>query len=198
MISEDISLDLWLLTKKISRSHFYLLRYYIEERQSELPKKCKFINELVKYGFVYNDQISASGLDLYSRVITWQEIYKPGERKVKEKRNYSQEFLEWLEKFPENDTFDEFMGVRDFHKNLDASERLYNNIIKDIPHTEMVIALTKEVQWRKTQSKSKGINQLSFLSNTHNYLKDKKFEKFLYKTSEISKENRVIINKTAY
>lgn len=182
-MNKDLSLVLWLHDNKITLSHLRFLEEYYKGTQDFLPPKHKLKTELEKFGFIYDEQITEKGKDLFIQAENWDGIYTPTKKKVQ--KEYSEEFLVFWENFPPTDNFsingNHFAGVRTLRKNKDQVYTKYQQITKHISPIELLNALQYEVEFRKHDSLKKNQNQLTYMSGVDIWLKNRKFEVFLGK-----------------
>jgi len=191
MVSEDISLDLWLYTQKLNRSHLHILKYYIEGTQHFLPKH-RMVRELESYGYVWEEEITSKGLLLWSEIISWTGKYEPKESQTKKKKEYSPEFLEFWEEYPPSDSFEGFPGVRKLKTDKDKCAAEYDRLLKYVRHQDILGALKYHVSTTKELSQKEGKNKMTFFVNSLRYLKEKYFEPFLGKVKV--EEYKQVIN----
>lgn len=193
MISEDISLDLYLYSLKINRSHLIVLRYFVEETQHFLPKH-KMLRELESYGYIWENEITPKGLLLWSEVISWTGKFEHKEQQPKKKKEYSKEFLEFWAEFPSTNSFDGFPGVRKLKVNQEKCAAEYDRLLKYIRHEDMIKALKYHVELTKELSRKEGRNKMDYFVNSLRYLKEKYFEPFIGQVKQEKKTQIINTN----
>lgn len=185
-MNKDLSIDLYLHGDlNLHRGHISFLEYYFINEQHFLPAKHKFVTDLVKSGYVYEDQITDKGNALIRELLAWDGVYSPKEKVKKAKAEYSPEFKEWWETFQSTDNFEyagvEFNGTRTLRVKKDECAVLYENILREgvYTHQEMVKALVWEKEARMDQSVVRNKNEFTYSSSTHPYLNQRKFETYI-------------------
>lgn len=193
----DLSLTLYLHSIKLSESNITFLRYYAKEMEYFLPAKHRLKSDLEKYGYVHQDKITSKGLELLEEIDNWDGVYEPKSRKKKD-IVYSKEFLSFWSAFPQSDGYQDVIGTRELRKEKEKSFIQWELLMKEYTPQQIIKALEVEIAVRTQKSIKEGKNHLSFVSNTINYLKGRKFE--LYLGKEVPKDNtgKVTINKIAF
>lgn len=184
-MTQDISVDLYLHdTYKLHRGHLIFLKYFVEGTQHLLPSH-KFLTELVKTGMVYDDEITQKGKDLWEGIRDWTNFYEPPTKgkKIKQKPVYSEEFKTWWKTFPASDNFEyagqEFTGTQSKRTKQDECSVFFEKAAEWVGYEALQRALEYEIEARKDQSVIRKENQISFMSGTLPYLRNKKYEVFL-------------------
>lgn len=182
MLKKTITLILYLHKLGLSLSHLEFLRC-MDEHVDLLPGKHKIINDLVRLGYAYNWEITDKGLDLLKETDNWDNedvVYTP---KKEEVYVYSPDFVEFWSLFPSIDSFEyggkEFTGIRNLRTKKKECAVLYEKLSEEYPPGTIKRCLTYEVEARKDMSVVRGANQLSFMSNSHTWLLNKKFEPYI-------------------
>lgn len=152
------------------------------------------VRQLERGGLVLNGEVTELGnkvLDELRDVQYSETGDKTPAKKVGVK--YSKEFLEFWEAYPRSDNFEYrgsfFTGTRNLRVKKEECSRVYEELLKSYSHTEMVNALNKEVQVRKSKSFEKQKNEMTYMRSTLPYLNSRAFEIFLGKDLASSENN---------
>lgn len=199
MVNEDLSLDLFLWTNKIHRGHLQFLKYYVEGTQYLLPKH-KFRTDLQNQGYIWEDEITEKGTDLWQEILNWDGVYEPKSKAEKKKVEYTEDFLEWFNTFPKTDNLPELslLGIRKLRDKKEECFVEYQRIIKYVEPKHLLNALKHEIRDRIELSQKKNINQLSFMKQSINYLRKKDFEMFLNRGEFVDNSGRVKMLKESF
>lgn len=178
-------------SNKVTLSHIFLLE---NPENIEILGKHPLVNQLEKYGFIFNGEVTPKGNQLLEIIDNEVEFSKKGNPKPnKVKVELDKDFLEWWEEFPRTDYFSingrEFIGDRNLRTNKNKCNEEYIKLKEEFGHERLLKALKKEIQVRKDLSFQRNKNQLSYIRASERYLTSRAFLNYLDKAEESSENN---------
>lgn len=181
-LSKDLSLDLYLHSLKLHRGHIQFLEYFYEGTSHLLPKH-KFITDLSKFGYIYEDKMTEKGNSLMYDLHHWSSTYEPKVKTEKKKLEYSKEFETWWEAYPALSQFEfagkPFPGTRRLRTDKEQCSVVFEEVLKEVPLQLLLDSLEYEVTVKMDQSVTNRRNELQYMNGTLPYLNQRKFKDYV-------------------
>jgi len=165
---------------------FYLETVAFEVDIKDTISKDKYLTwrqSLIRKGYLTESAGLSEDGNLVLQAVGSGEPFKGALEKKHEVDNTL--FEEWWRIFPSNDIFEykgrRFEGVRALKRNKSGCKDLFNKIINEEGYTaeDLIKALEFEITLKKEASVKDSTNHMRFMTNTHSYLVQRKFEGFM-------------------
>lgn len=166
----------YLKSHKINLSHLKVLEmFYNKEDVTDI----RLTNDLVRLGFVFRNEITELGKQLYE---DFQEVkHEPTKKRQSKVKLKDAEFELWWKTFPPNPTYRNWISTRNLRLEKTVCQGLYRQIIEEGEYTEemLLTALENEKTARKVESDLNNKNSFQFMKGTENYLRERAFEAYI-------------------
>jgi len=168
---------LWLHKNKLNLSH---LKYIESILSGEEVPTSTLLTHLEKQGVVFKGEVTDYGKEIYE---TFKSI-PPDVKIIKRKPKVEPQdpiFDKWWDNYPRTTSHSGFVGTRNLRVKKDVCRTLFRQIIEEGKYTlaQLIEAVNREVNARKTESVSTGKNEMHYMKGTESYLRSRQFENYM-------------------
>lgn len=205
MISNDLSLVLWLHTIKLNLSHIIILQRFVEGT-GHLLGRHKLITELQNLGHIWDGEVTPKGKELMDQVNSWKDVWQPGENLKFKGVERDPRFDEWYQRFPATSRIEYkgqiYPGTRSLRTTKNKCEAKYVLILREgkVTHEQLMECLQIEINDRLAETERTGKSDFAYMKATASYLSSRQWENYLGRIGKenVDTTNRVKINVNAY